>query len=65
MIIKPQFGTKLNKVQILNKFLDEINFNVSRAGNKSLSDRTFVEEHLFFELFILRVEPLKVKRKIF
>ena len=65
MTIKPKFGKKLNKGQILNNFLDEINFNNSRAGIKSFSDRTFVEKHLFFELFILRMEPLKVKRWIF
>ena len=65
MTMKPLFGKKLNKDQILNKSLDEINFNVSRAGNKSFSDRTFVGKHLFFELFILRMEPLKTKRWIF
>ena len=65
MIIKPLFAKELNKDQILNKFLDEINFNVSRAGNETISDRTFVEKHLFFELFIPRMEPLKTKRRMF
>ena len=54
MITKPQFGKELNKGQILNKILDEKKFNVSRAGNKSISDRTFVEKHLFFEFSSLK-----------
>ena len=44
MTIKPKFEKKLNKGQILNNFLDEINFNASRAGINSFSDRTFVEK---------------------
>ena len=39
--------------QISNKFLEELKFNVSRPGKKSISDRAAVEKGLFFEILSL------------